>query len=286
MHDIDLLFCSYVFQSKMLEFVPGRIVKIIDTHDKMGGRYAAQKARGLKTEFFSCTPADEGQYLRRADIVVARRDEEAHYFNEVSKLDTAIVIPHVEPPHFLERRFAQLSSVGLVASANKINLDLVTDFLLTLAAKTHNSPPFSVRIAGQVASMLDDVQQTKRQLFTQPWVQLLGFVEDIGDFYASVDCIASPVLFGTGINVKTVQAMSYGMPLITTECGCKGIETGHSMHMHNTMEKVVENLLHLKAEPERLEELAACSRERYVAFYDASLAGFDFLLNTCRTPSC
>jgi glycosyltransferase involved in cell wall biosynthesis len=282
LHDIDLLFCSYVFQSRMLEFAPSRVVKVIDTHDKMGGRYAAQRARGLKTEFFSCTPEDEGRYLRRADIVVARRDEEARYFNEVSKRDTAIVIPHVEPAQFLERRFTQLRSVGLVASANKINLDLVTDFLGALAAKTHNSPPFSVRIAGQVANMLNDVPQAKRQVFAQPWVQLLGFVEDIGGFYASVDLIVSPVFFGTGINVKTVQAMSYGMPLVTTECGGKGIETGHPMHLCGTMEDVVENVLRLATRPELLQELAACSRERYKTFYNTSLAGFDFLLDACR----
>lgn len=52
LHSVDVLFCSYVFQSKMLEFVPKHILKVIDTHDKMGGRYAAQKARGVKTEFF------------------------------------------------------------------------------------------------------------------------------------------------------------------------------------------------------------------------------------------
>ncbi|MBN9581026.1 MAG: glycosyltransferase, partial [Afipia sp.] len=38
-YDIDLVFCSYVFQSKLLEYVPAHILKVIDTHDKMGDRY-------------------------------------------------------------------------------------------------------------------------------------------------------------------------------------------------------------------------------------------------------
>ena len=88
-----------------------------------------KKHAALKTEFFSCSPEDEGRYLRRADIVIARREEEARYFNEVSGQDSAIVIPHVEPPHFLQRSFEGVHAVGLVASANRINLDLVTDFL-------------------------------------------------------------------------------------------------------------------------------------------------------------
>lgn len=280
-YDIDLLFCSYVFQSKMLEFVPDRILKVIDTHDKMGGRYAAQKARGLKTEFFSCTPEDEGRYLRRADVVVARRAEEAEYFNGVSGKETAIVIPHVESPHFMERRFDALANVGLVASANIINLGIVTDFLLALSAMTENAPPVTVRVAGQVQTMLDQVPREKRWVFNEQWVNMLGFVENIEDFYASVDLVVSPVIYGTGINVKTVQAMSFGMPLITTACGCKGIETDHPMHSFNTMEEVVAGLLALKEKPEGLQELANRSTERYAEFYRSSLDGFDSLLDAC-----
>ena len=281
LYDIDLLFCSYVFQSKMLEFVPDHILKVIDTHDKMSGRYAAQKARGLKTEFFSCTPEDEGRYLRRADVVVARRAEEAEYFNGASGKETAIVPPHVEPPHFMGRRFDTLADVGLVASANIINLGLVTDFLLALSSMTGNAPPVSVRVAGQVQTMLDQVPREKRWVFNEPWVNMLGFVENIEDFYTSVDLIVSPVMYGTGINVKTVQAMSFGMPLITTACGCKGIETGHELHSLTTMEEVVAGLLALKKHPEELQALANRSRERYTNFYRSSLDGFDSLLDAC-----
>lgn len=281
LYSIDMLFCSYVFQSKMLEFVPGRIVKVIDTHDKMGGRYAAQKARGVKTEFFSCTPEDEGRYLRRADIVIARREEEAVYFNEVSGRDSAIVIPHVEPPHFLERRFERLRSVGLVASANKINLDLLIDFLCAIWSKKVDVP-FMVTVAGQVDTMLKDVPPDMRAVFQQPWVKMLGFVEDIAEFYDSVDLVVSPVTLGTGINVKTVQAMSYGMPLVTTTCGCKGIETGHPIHSYTTVQEVVDCVFELYSTPQRLEELAACSRQRYKTFYEDGLKAFDYLLNKCR----
>ena len=177
----------------MLEFVPKHILKVIDTHDKMGGRYAAQKARGVKTEFFSCSPEDEGRYLRRADIVIARREEEARYFNEVSGQDSAIVIPHVEPPHFLQRSFERVHAVGLVASANRINLDLVTDFLHAVQSQ-QAAPPFEVRIAGQVSTMIKDVSACKREVFHCPWVKILGFVEDIAGFYEDVDLVVSHVI--------------------------------------------------------------------------------------------
>ncbi len=281
MYNIDLIFCSYVFQSKILEYVPRHIVRVIDTHDRMSGRYAAQIARGMKTEFFSCTAEDEGRYLRRADIVVARREEEARLFNEESGQDTAIVIPHVEQPHAAVRTFAALHTVGIVASANKINLDLVADFIAALAKRTGDRPPFSVWVAGQVSEMVPNLPPEQRRFFNAPWLTMLGFVEDIGQFYTSVDCIVSPVTYGTGINVKTVQAMCYGMPLVSTSCGTKGIETENPMHNHVSQDEVITSLLHLSEHPELLDDLAACSCRRYAAFYAESLKGFDTLLAYC-----
>jgi hypothetical protein len=60
----------------------------------MGDRYEMLRANGQPSEFFSCTPAEEGAYLRRADVVVARRDEEARSFDSVTGRNTAVVIPH------------------------------------------------------------------------------------------------------------------------------------------------------------------------------------------------
>lgn len=279
-YKIDMIFCSYVFQSRMLEFVPRRVLKVIDTHDRMTGRYAAQKARGIRTEFFSCSEEDEGRYLRRADVVVARRQEEADWFNAASGKNNTIVIPHVEKPQFLDRPFEKLEAAGLVASANIINLGLVTDFLTELEKQTPN-PPFKVRIAGQVKDMVKSLPQAKRQLFDRPWIELLGFVENIRDFYESVELVISPVIYGTGINVKTVQAMSFGMPLLTTACGSKGIETDHPLHCLDNMEKVVRGALNVAANPAILAELARKSRERYSSFFNDSLAQFDWLLAQC-----
>jgi len=66
--DIDVVFCSYVFQSKLLDFVPSHMLKVIDTHDKMADRYDMLRANGQPLEFFSCTEAEEGAYLRHADL--------------------------------------------------------------------------------------------------------------------------------------------------------------------------------------------------------------------------
>jgi glycosyltransferase involved in cell wall biosynthesis len=99
-----------------------------------------------------------------------------------------------------------------------------------------------------------------------------GFIPDIANFYADMDLIVSPVTMGTGINVKTVQAMAYGMPLLTTVCGSKGIETGDAMHCHPSLDSLASALLSMSNNSEELQRLATLSRDRYKSFYGSSVA--------------
>jgi glycosyltransferase involved in cell wall biosynthesis len=272
-YDIDIVFCSYVFQSKLLEYVPSHILKVIDTHDKMGNRHDILSKNGLKPEFFSCTPGDEGAYLRRADVVVARREEEARYFDSVTGLRTAMVISHFESPRFLDRTFQQLREIGIVASANEVNLAMLRECLEAIDRRLADMEcPFTVNVAGQVADMVGRLPDSEAAVFRKRWVSLHGFVQDLHTFYAGMDLILSPVTVGTGINVKTVQAMAYGMPLLTTSCGSKGIETGDPLHMHADQDSLAQSLFMLAQAPHDLPRLAALSRERYTRFYETNLA--------------
>lgn len=279
-YDIDLVFCSYVFQSKLLEFVPQYILKVIDAHDKMGDRYEMLRRNGQHLEFFSCSPEEEGAYLRRADIVVALREEEARYFNLMSGLNTAIVISHIENPHFVNKSFTALLQVGIVASANRVNLAMVCEFLQSLGHQLNGRPcPFTVHVAGQVKDMISSLPPEQAEVFKQPWVRLRGFVPDIAVFYSEIDVVVSPVTMGTGINVKTVQAMAYGMPLLTTACGSKGIETDEMMHNHPNVDSLVSNLLRLSELPTELGRLACVSRERYQRFFDESTKNIEVMFS-------
>ncbi len=279
-YEIDIVFCSYVFQSKLLEFVSPQILKVIDTHDKMGNRYEMLRANGQPLEFFSCTPEEEGEYLRRADVVVARRQEEADYFDSVTGLATAIVIPHIEPPRFIKKHFSILKIVGLVASANRINLVIIRDFLMAITQHLHSYKcecPFEIHVAGQVKDLLPTLPHEESEVFFAPWVKMIGFVPDIATFYESMDLIISPVTMGTGINVKTVQAMAFGMPLLSTAWGVKGIETGDPMHLFQDIDSLVKHLFLLGNSPDELERLSELSRNRYMSFYEQSLEGFSQL---------
>ena len=276
-YDIDVVFCHYVFQSKLLEFIPSHVLKVINAHDKMGHRYEMLRSNGQPLEFFSCSPEEEGAYLTRADIVVAIREEEAHYFDSVAGRKLATVIPYFEDPHYLDKSYKALHHVGIVASANRINLACVRECLEAIDGRLAGAPcPFVVHIAGKVSEMLSDIPAADAAAFRKPWVRLHGFVPDIAKFYCEMDLIVSPVTIGTGMNIKTVQAMAYGMPLLTTSCGSKGIETGDPMHCHPNLDALAESLTTFKG-PSELRRLAALSRERYDGFYETGMSAMHSL---------
>jgi glycosyltransferase involved in cell wall biosynthesis len=166
-----------------------------------------------------------------------------------------------------------------VASPNRINLALLSEFLMEIGSACGDDWPFDVVVAGQVKDMVKDLPRNQQQLFQKSKVRMLGFVPDIGEFYSTVDLIVSPVTMGTGINVKTVQAMAYGMPLLTTKVGIKGVETDEPLHNHDTVRDLVQSLLALSDSPSELERLAEISVVRYRALLVAADSSFQDIFN-------
>ena len=52
-----------------------------------------------------------------------------------------------------------------------------------------------------------------------------GHVTDLSAFYGRTRVVIAPIRFGAGVKVKTVQALQYGVPVVSTSCGAEGIET-------------------------------------------------------------
>jgi glycosyltransferase involved in cell wall biosynthesis len=56
-------------------------------------------------------------------------------------------------------------------------------------------------------------------------IYVTGYVtdEDLAAHYASARVAVVPLRFGAGVKNKVVEAMAYGVPLITTEVGVQGL---------------------------------------------------------------
>lgn len=54
-------------------------------------------------------------------------------------------------------------------------------------------------------------------------IHVLGFVESIGEYFKDALCLAAPLQQGAGVKIKILEAMSAGIPVLTTDVGIEGI---------------------------------------------------------------
>lgn len=54
-------------------------------------------------------------------------------------------------------------------------------------------------------------------------VVIVGFVEHIEKYLSTSLCLVAPLVFGAGVKIKVLEAMSAGIPVLTNEVGIEGI---------------------------------------------------------------
>ena len=306
-YDIDTIICTYIWHSKLLEFLPDNITKIIDTHDKMTDRHISLKENNIKNEAFSCTEEDEARYLNRADIIWGIREEETEFFNKITNSDKAVTVTHFEPARFLQNKYKKLRKIGILASNNQINYVMICDFIRKLNKRLIKAPlDIEIVITGQVKAMIfppnkpfrmlsnlyyqligrkDKIRGQYKSLFRKKHINVSGPVDNIEDFYRNVDLVIIPIMYGTGINIKMVEAMAYGVPVISTECGIKGMETDSKYHHCKNMDDLIDKIYEVYNTPAMLQKLAEISEDCYTKFLSKATENFDkTFYNKCKYP--
>lgn len=87
---------------------------------------------------------------------------------------------------------------------------------------------------------------------SMPNVYFPGFVKNLKDYLGENNCsiMVAPLRFGSGTPSKIIEAMSMGLPVITTPTACQGIDgviNGHDIVLidHKNIDEWVDSLIHL-----------------------------------------
>ena len=54
-------------------------------------------------------------------------------------------------------------------------------------------------------------------------VKILGYIEDVSEYFSTCLCLAAPLQLGAGIKIKILEALSAGVPVLTNDIGIEGI---------------------------------------------------------------
>ncbi len=243
----DVVFCEYIFQSKVLELFPPQCVKVIDTHDRFGGRADLLKRNGIAPDFFYTSPEQEAIGLNRADVVIAIQEEEANYYSSITSAKVAVIshvifepdwqwsMPEFKPPRRLR--------IGYFGSGNSFNRKSIDRFLEAYCQNQELIDQSELIFAGSICQHLQFPQEVHKTL--------LGKVDRLTDFYREVDVAINPMIAGTGLKIKTVEAISFGVPIVSTISGSDGLPVSQDYHLVRSPQAMVSYLLDL-CQPEQL----------------------------------
>jgi glycosyltransferase involved in cell wall biosynthesis len=89
-----------------------------------------------------------------------------------------------------------------------------------------------VRIAHKLPDVLFVVAGRVGDFFTSAGnVIVTGYVEDITPFFRAADIAINPVTSGSGTNVKMLEYMAAGLPVVSTPTGVRGLQVKSGVHV-------------------------------------------------------
>jgi glycosyltransferase involved in cell wall biosynthesis len=216
----DVLLIEYVFLSACCEALDEhrRPVTVIDTHDVMHKRESEYTRAGLPVGWFHTSYAEERLGLGRADIVLAIQETDAQLIRRMVPDATVLVAPHgspITPPSLDVARPSRLLFVG---SNNDFNRSGLQWFLREAWPQLKREvPEVDLVVCGSVAECLGA---------TPADVAVRGVVPTLAPEYAQARLVINPMQGGTGLKVKTAEALCHGRPVVSTPAGAVGFATG------------------------------------------------------------
>lgn len=196
----DVAIAVYVYSSRALEALARPCLRVLDT---------------LDSSAHEIPPGEERRALARADVVLAIQDEEAAAFRRLLGSDAGKVcmVSHMPPPRtaLSVERTIGATFVGSAFEANRSALGYFVDHVLPLVLA--EAPAFRLVVAGPIAGEAPD----------HPAIVKLGACDDIAEAYARAPVALNPVLSGTGIKIKLLDALALGVPVVSTAFGLTGV---------------------------------------------------------------
>jgi glycosyltransferase involved in cell wall biosynthesis len=173
--------------------------------------------------------------------------------------------PRINSKQAITEDLAHDKRIGFVGNFEWIpNVDAMKWFIHSIwpiILKKH--PSVTLEIAGKGSEVFDN-----------PPLQIegMGFIDSLNEFYFRQSIIISPLRYGTGLNMKIVEALSYGKVIVSTSTSIQGFEDKSPFITANTSSDFAKCVIEmLENNAERLNKEAEISEYVNIVFNDISL---------------
>ncbi len=191
----------------------------IVTHEVKHQRAASFAERGVAVTPAGLSRESERALLAEVGNVIAIQWDDADEFARMLPAGQTVVVPvTIEQPARRRDRSAALTGRCLfVGSGSFHNLDGIRWFLDSCWASIRAAvPDATLDIFGTVCYRLADLPAG---------VVAHGTAPDLASAYARASVAIVPLQIGSGLKVKLIEALAFGLPVVTTPVGAQGLST-------------------------------------------------------------
>ncbi|UCA57996.1 glycosyltransferase family 4 protein [Chryseobacterium rhizoplanae] len=201
--DFDVVLISYATWGRLGSIVPSGGYKIIDTHDFITAQSRHKYSIGKLFQ-------DEISILKQYDNIWTYSVEEEYIFDQFTNKKVTLM-PVAFPENFTNKVTEFKYDIIYVASDNPHNIKGIQWFLKEVLPLLKN---VKVHIIGKIGKTIAE---------DFPNVIKYGIVDDLQEFYSHARIAICPMMSGTGVKIKVLEALSYGLPVVTNRRGVDGL---------------------------------------------------------------
>lgn len=211
----QVVVAEYIWTSRIFEKLPRSILKIIDMHDLFSQKKDNVIKFGIKDDL-AISEEEELAFIERADVALAIQEIEAEKLRALKPKVEVLTAGIDYEINFVDSNLISEPSLLIIGSGNQINNHCVNEFLDQCWPQIHeNVPECTLIIVGKVCNSVDKDHKS---------VSLVPFADDLLPFYTKASIVINPVYAGTGLKIKSVEAIGHGKALISWPEGVAGID--------------------------------------------------------------
>ena len=209
----DIAWAEYVYMSRALLTAPENVTRVIDSVNAYTFKRQMYESVGYYNYEFALKKNTEAAGLSRGDYVVAIQEAEADFFRSILPASVNVVTIGENMPAGTPRVTAS-DIVLFVGSHYVVNQEGVKQFIRDILPELKKlNVPFRLQFAGSICKHISDSEEYEK----------LGYVDDVDATYNTARLVINPVNAGTGLNIKTIEAVSKAIPLVSHEIGVRGL---------------------------------------------------------------
>jgi len=223
----DVVLFEYIWTAKFVNPITQRYLPAelwLDTHDVVHQRHTSSLTAGIPVK----NPLDakaEAAFLTPFSRLIAIQSEEAEEFRRLAPDKEIVTIPVIskvdQTPHPRPVSF----DIGVINILHVSSRDPIAVKSLRWFSEEvwkpviATSPGIHLHIVGSICNSFEGE--------SIPEMTFHGFVDELAPFYQHSDLAINPCLAGSGLKIKTTEALAFQLTTLTTPFGAQGLDPNH-----------------------------------------------------------